>query len=84
MIKVGYLKQEFLCLTAKSIKGLPPNVSFLKKLPNQTGGMVLEDPADAFRSHPFKSAEKKLIAQWLNSNSDDSIFSTLHYAVLDF
>ena len=40
-------------------------LSLLKKIADQTGGIVLENPADVFRSHPFKSGEKRSIAQWL-------------------
>lgn len=42
-----------------------PNVQLLEKIADRTGGKYLEEPADAFRSHPFKSGNQMPIAKWL-------------------
>lgn len=42
-----------------------PNVQLLEKISERTGGKVLEDPTEAFRPHPYKSADQLPIAQWL-------------------
>lgn len=41
------------------------NTRLMEKIASQTGGGVLKEPADAFRSHPFKSEEKKSIVSLL-------------------
>ncbi|WP_438316673.1 VWA domain-containing protein [Sporosarcina sp. FA9] len=50
---------------SEEYKPLRANAALMEKIATQTGGIVLDSPADAFRSHPFKSAEKRPIAQWL-------------------
>lgn len=42
-----------------------PNVALLEKIAERTGGEHLEDPAQVFRPHPFKSGDRKPIADWL-------------------
>jgi hypothetical protein len=42
-----------------------PNVALLEKISEQTGGEHLEDPAQVFRPHPYKSGDRKPIADWL-------------------
>ncbi|WP_342512757.1 VWA domain-containing protein [Sporosarcina sp. FSL K6-1522] len=46
-------------------KPAAPNTALMTKIAERTGGKVLEEPREAFRDHPFKSGEKKLIADWL-------------------
>lgn len=43
-----------------------PNAALMEKIAERTGGAVLdENPADAFRQHPFKSGENLPINRWL-------------------
>nr|WP_285851883.1 VWA domain-containing protein [Sporosarcina luteola] len=42
-----------------------PNYALLEKIAERTGGEHLEDPAQVFRPHPFKSGDRKPIADWL-------------------
>ena len=42
-----------------------PNVALLAEISEATGGKVLEQPSDVFRSHPYKGGERKTIEQWL-------------------
>lgn len=42
-----------------------PNTALLEKIAERTGGEYLEDPAQVFRPHPFKSGDRKPIADWL-------------------
>lgn len=42
-----------------------PNVALLEKIAERTGGEHLEDPAQVFRPHPFKSGDRQPIADWL-------------------
>ncbi|WP_252503746.1 VWA domain-containing protein [Sporosarcina sp. Marseille-Q4943] len=42
-----------------------PNVAMLEKIAERTGGEHLEGPAQVFRPHPYKSGDRKPIADWL-------------------
>lgn len=42
-----------------------PNIALLEKIAERTGGEHLQDPARVFRPHPFKSGDRKPIADWL-------------------
>ncbi|MCM3638028.1 VWA domain-containing protein [Sporosarcina luteola] len=42
-----------------------PNIALLEKIADRTGGEHYEDPAQVFRPHPFKSGDRKPIADWL-------------------
>ena len=42
-----------------------PDVALLAEISEATGGKVLEQPADAFRSHLYKGGERTSIEQWL-------------------
>ena len=46
-------------------KPAEPNVALLEKISERTGGEYLEDPAQVFRSHPYKSGDRKPIAEGL-------------------
>ncbi|WP_432359657.1 VWA domain-containing protein [Sporosarcina sp. UB5] len=50
---------------SEEFKPSEPDVTLLEKIAERTGGEYLEDPAQAFRAHPFKSGDRKLIADWL-------------------
>ncbi|MFS0688254.1 VWA domain-containing protein [Sporosarcina sp. 179-K 8C2 HS] len=42
-----------------------PNVAMLEKIAERTGGEHIENPAQVFRPHPYKSGDRKPIADWL-------------------
>ncbi|MFS0574416.1 VWA domain-containing protein [Sporosarcina sp. 179-K 3D1 HS] len=42
-----------------------PNERLLEKIADRTDGELLEDPARAFRNHPYKSGERTPIMEWL-------------------
>nr|WP_255723328.1 VWA domain-containing protein [Sporosarcina sp. ACRSL] len=46
-------------------KPAEPNVALLEKIAERTGGKYLEEPEDVFRPHPYKSGERKPVADWL-------------------
>ena len=46
-------------------KPMEPNITLMEKIAERTGGEQLEDPEQAFRPHPFKSGDRKPIADWL-------------------
>nr|WP_246880555.1 VWA domain-containing protein [Sporosarcina sp. 6E9] len=63
--KGGYFEAGISVPYNEEYKRVPSNVQLLEKIADSTGGIVLENPTDAFRSHPYKSGEKKKIAQGL-------------------
>lgn len=42
-----------------------PNLPLMEKIAQSTGGKVLENSSEAFRTHPYKSGERKSVVQWL-------------------
>ena len=63
--KGGYFEAGISVPYNEEYKRIPPDVKLLEKIADSTGGIMLDDPTDAFRSHSYKSEEKKLIAQGL-------------------
>jgi Ca-activated chloride channel homolog len=63
--KGGYFEAGISVPYNEEYKRIPSNVKLLEKIAHSTDGLMLEDPIDAFRSHSYKSGEKKLIAQGL-------------------
>ena len=82
MIRAGCLKLVFQFLIVWSINQLNPNVALLDKIAERTGGEVLEDPTEVFRSHPFKSGEKKADCRGAYSGSNDFVLHRYYFAAI--